>query len=103
MQTRNPLFDDLSRVMTSAAGAFQGAREEVETRVRTQLERIIADMDLVDRDSFEAVKAMASEARIENERLASEIESLRQEVAELKQAAKPKRAPRRKKADTPDS
>lgn len=103
MQTRNPLFDDLSRVMTSAAGAFQGAREEVEARVRTQLERIIADMDLVDRDSFEAVKAMASEARIENERLAAEIESLRMEIAELKTATKPKRAPRRKKADTPDA
>lgn len=100
MQTRNPLFDDISRVMTSAAGAFQGAREEVEARVRTQLERVIADMDLVDREAFEAVKAMAAEARIENERLAAEIESLRREVAELK---KPKRAPRRKKAETPDA
>ncbi|WP_417519454.1 accessory factor UbiK family protein [Minwuia sp.] len=100
MQTRNPLFDDISKVMTSAAGAFQGAREEVEAKLRTQLERIVADMDLVDRESFEAVKEMASEARMENERLAAEIETLRQEVAELK---KPKRAPRRKKADEADS
>ncbi|WP_416898813.1 MAG: accessory factor UbiK family protein [Minwuia sp.] len=74
MQTRNPLFDDLSRVMTSAAGAFQGARDEVEARVRTHLERIVADMDLVDRDEFEAVKEMAANARAENERLAAEIE-----------------------------
>ena len=103
MQSRNPLFDDLSRVMTSAAGAFQGAREEVEARVRTQLERILADMDLVDRDAFEAVKEMAAEARIENERQAAEIESLRQEIAELKAPPKPKRAPRRKKADEPDA
>lgn len=100
MQTRNPLFDDLSRVMTSAAGAFQGARDEVEAKFRTQLERIVADMDLVDRDSFEAVKAMAAEARVENERLAGEIESLRQELAELK---KPKRAARPKKPAEPDA
>lgn len=103
MQTRNPLFDDLSRVATSAAGAFQGAREEVETRIRTQLERIIADMDLVDRDSFEAVKAMASEARIENERLAAEIESLRHDLSVLKTSSAPRRAPRKKKADEADA
>lgn len=103
MQTRNPLFDDISRVMTSAAGAVQGAREEVEARVRTQLERVIADMDLVDRDSFEAVKAMAAEARIENERLAQEIESLRAELATLKKPAAPKRAPRKKKPADPDT
>lgn len=95
MQTRNPLFDDIARLMTSAAGAMQGARDEAEAAVRNRLERILADMDLVDRESFEAVKGMAAEARLENERLAGEIESLRREVEELK---KPKRAPRRKKA-----
>lgn len=97
MQTRNPLFDDMSKLMTSAAGAMQGAREEVEARIRTQLERVIADMDLVDRDSFEVVKAMAVEARLENERLAVEIESLKSQIA----AAKP--APRKRAAKKPAS
>ena len=69
MQTRHPLFDDLSRLMTSAAGTFQGARDEMEGLVRTRLERILADMDLVDRESFETVREMAAEARLENERL----------------------------------
>lgn len=100
MQTRNPLFDDIARLVTSAAGTFQGAREEAEARVRTWLERILADMDLVDRDSFEAVKEMAARARLENERLAAEIESLRAEVAELKAKKTP---PRRKKPAEPTS
>jgi len=92
MQTRNPLFDDMSKLMTSAAGAMQGAREEVEARIRTQLERVIADMDLVDRDSFEAVKAMAVEARLENERLAGEIESLKSQIAAAKPATRKRAA-----------
>lgn len=95
MQTRNPLIDDIARLMTSAAGAMQGARDEAEAAVRTRLERILADMDLVDRESFETVREMAAEARMENERLSAELAELRAEVAELK---KPKRAPRRKKA-----
>lgn len=93
MQTRNPLFDDLSRLMTSAAGTFQGARDEMEGLVRTRLERILADMDLVDRESFETVREMAAEARLENERLAAELADLKTELAALKQA---KPAPRRK-------
>lgn len=95
MQTRNPLFDDLSRLMTSAAGTFQGARDEMEGLLRTRLERILADMDLVDRESFETVREMASEARLENERLASELAGLKAELAALKQA---QAAPRRKPA-----
>jgi len=97
MQTRNPLFDDLSRLMTSAAGTFQGARDEMEGLLRSRLERILADMDLVDRESFETVREMASEARLENERLATELAGLKAEIAGLK-AAKP--APRRKPAST---
>ncbi|MDF1722648.1 MAG: accessory factor UbiK family protein [Minwuia sp.] len=95
MQTRNPLFDDLSRLMTSAAGTFQGARDEMEGLVRTRMERILADMDLVDRESFETVREMAAEARLENERLAAELTVLKAEVAALKKA---KPAARRKSA-----
>ena len=84
MQTRNPLFDDLSRLMTSAAGTFQGARDEVETLFRSRIERILADMDLVDRDSFEAVREMAEEARLENDRLRAELEALKAEIATIK-------------------
>ncbi len=92
MQTRNPLFDDLSRLMTSAAGTFQGARDEMEALVRTRMERILADMDLVDRESFETVREMAAEARLENERLATELADLKAEIAALTKAKPATRA-----------
>jgi BMFP domain-containing protein YqiC len=72
-ETRGRVFDELGRLMTDAAGAAAGVRREIETLGRQQVARIIADLDLVRRDEFEAVKAMASRAREENERLEARI------------------------------
>ncbi len=76
MQTDNRLIDDLAKVAASAVGVAAGMREEVEARVRHQFERILEGMELVSRDEFEAVKAMAAEARAENERLAARLATL---------------------------
>ena len=76
MQTRNPILDDLARVATGAMSALGGVKEEVEARVRDQIARILDGMDLVRRDEFEAVKAMAAKAREENETLAQRIAAL---------------------------
>lgn len=76
MQTQNRILDDLARVAASAVGAVQGARQEVEAAVRARLEKMLADMDLVTRDEFEVVKAMAEKAREENERLAERLAAL---------------------------
>ena len=67
MQSQNRFFDDMARVAGGAASALSGVREEIEARVRGQLERILAGMDLVSREEFEAVKAMAAKARAEQE------------------------------------
>lgn len=69
MQTDNPFLDGLARFFTDAAGAAQSFREELDTFVRQRLERLVADMDFVPREEFEAVKAMAAKARSENEAL----------------------------------
>ena len=63
------IFDDFSRLMTDASGLASGVRREVETAVRGQVERLLAAMDIVSREEYEAVKAMAALARDENERL----------------------------------
>ena len=76
MQTRNRLLDDLARVAGSAAGVAAGLKDEVESRLRQQFERVLDGFELVDRDEFEAVKAMAAEARAENQRLAARIADL---------------------------
>ncbi|MDX5366234.1 MAG: accessory factor UbiK family protein, partial [Alphaproteobacteria bacterium] len=75
-QTQNRIFDELGRLFTNAAGAAQGVRQEIETVIKGQAERLIADMDLVTREEFEAVRAMAQLAREENEALKARIEAL---------------------------
>jgi BMFP domain-containing protein YqiC len=67
MQSQNRFFDDVARVAAGAAGALTGVRSEIEARFRNQLERVLAGMDLVTREEFEAVKAMAAKAREEQE------------------------------------
>jgi BMFP domain-containing protein YqiC len=70
MQTRNPFLDELSKMSTSAMGLAQAAGEEAKAAFRAQSDRIAAEMDLVRRDEFDALKA--------------EIAALRAEVATLK-------------------
>ncbi len=76
MQTQSPFFDDLAKLMSDAAGAVDGVRREAETVARGQLQRLLADMDLVTREDFETVRDMAVAARAENEKLAARIASL---------------------------
>lgn len=83
-QTNNRLFDELARLMTDAAGMAQGARREVETLMRSQGERILREMDVVKREEFDAVKAMAVKAREENEAMAARVARLEAEIAALK-------------------
>ncbi len=82
-QGPNRLFDEFAKLMTDAAGAAQGLRREAETAFRAQAERFMADMDLVKRDEFDAVKEMAANARAENESLKSKVESLEARIAAL--------------------
>jgi hypothetical protein len=76
MQTQNRLLDDLARVATSALGVAAGMRAELEARLRDQFERVLSGMDLVTREEFDAVKAMAAKARAEQEDLAARLAAL---------------------------
>jgi len=78
MQTRSPMFDDLAQLLTSAAGAAQGVREEVETMVRAQVERAADQLDLVSREEFDAVRAMAVAAQERADALEAEIAALKE-------------------------
>jgi BMFP domain-containing protein YqiC len=83
-QTTNRFLDEFSKLLTDAAGAAQGMRREVETLMKAQGERILRDMDVVQREEFEAVKEMAAKARDENERLSARIGELESELARLR-------------------
>lgn len=99
MQTNNRLFDDLARVANGAAGTLAGMRAEVETLIKARLERLMAEMDVVPRDEFEALKAMALKARADNEALAARVADLEAAAAKPKRAAAPKKAASRKPAN----
>lgn len=94
MQTSNRLFDDLARVASGAFNTLSGLREEVETRVRERMERMAADLDLVTREEFDAVRAMAVKAREAQEELEARVARLEAALAKQgkPQAAAPKRA-----------
>lgn len=85
MNGSSRLLDDLGRLMTDAAGVASGVRREVDSVVKSQIERLLRDVDVVTREEFEAVREMAVIAREENE-------SLKARIAALEAAASPKSA-----------
>ncbi|HUV32756.1 MAG TPA: accessory factor UbiK family protein [Devosiaceae bacterium] len=81
MDQGSKIFDELGRLMNDAASVADGIRREVETVVRSQMERIVADLDLVKRDDFEALKEL-----VRNH--SDEIAGLRKELDALKSRKK---------------
>jgi BMFP domain-containing protein YqiC len=81
MQSDNRFLDDAARLAGGALGTLAGVRREIEQLARAQLERILANMNLVGRDEFEAVKAMAAKARSEQEDLAERVAALEAALA----------------------
>ena len=82
MQTQSAFFDELAKMMTEAAGAADGVRREAETVFRSQVQRLVADMDFVPREEFEVVRDMARAAREENEALTARTAALEKRLEE---------------------
>jgi hypothetical protein len=82
-QTTNRFFDELAKLMTDATGAAQGVRSEIDTLIRGQAEKVLRDLDIVQREEFDAMKAMALKAREENAQLEKRIAELEGELALL--------------------
>lgn len=76
MATDNPFLDQLAKLMTNAAGAAKGMRDELGTLIKTQTERIVNDLNLVPREEFDAMKSMHAKSR-------KEVEELRARLAVL--------------------
>jgi BMFP domain-containing protein YqiC len=85
MQSQNKLFDDFVKVMNGAAGTIAGMTREAQAAMQERMREWIGGLDLVSREEFEAVKAMAVAAREQNEALAARLDALEG------QAAKPAR------------
>ncbi len=98
MQTDNRLLDDLARVASGALGVVAGMRKEVETRLREQFAHVLGDADMVGRDEFDAVQAMAAKARDEQETLAARLAAIEAKLGLAKPAKAKKKAARKKAA-----
>jgi BMFP domain-containing protein YqiC len=90
-QTSNRFFDEMARLMNDAAGVAQGVRREVDGLFRAQVERILRDFNVVQREEFEAIKEMARLAREDSEALKARVEALEAKI-ESKPAKKGKGA-----------
>ena len=95
MQTRSRILDDIVRLTNGAAGVASGMRDEVETLVQHRLERVLEGLDLVRREEFEAVEAVAIKAREEQEALEKRVAALEKKLA----ASARKKAPAKPKTD----
>ena len=74
MQSQNPLLDELAKAANAAVGIAQAAGEEARAAFRSGADRMAANMDLIRREEFEALKA--------------EVAALRAELAATKKPAK---------------
>jgi len=89
-QTSSRFFDEFAKLMTNAAGAAQGVRQEVDTLFKAQAERVLREIDVVTREEFDAFREMAVKARMQNEVLEKRIVELENTVARLTPAKKAK-------------
>ena len=80
-QTNNRLIDEIARLATDAAAVAQGARREVETVMRGQVERLLSEANVVSRDDFEAVKMIATRAADEVDDLRARVDALEERLA----------------------
>lgn len=88
MQTKSPAFDDIANLMTNAFGAAKGVGDEVRAAARARADGFIADMDLVSRDEFEAVKIMAANAQGEVVELKAQVKKMDAAIKSMKRKIK---------------
>jgi BMFP domain-containing protein YqiC len=81
MQSQNRLFDDLVKVLNGAAGTVAGMSREAEGALRERTRDWLGGQDMVSREEFEAVRAMAAAARDENAALRARIDALEASAA----------------------
>jgi BMFP domain-containing protein YqiC len=81
MQTQSSVLDEMAKLLTGAMGLAQGASDEAKSFMRAQADRFAAEMDLVSRDEFEAVKELAAAARGEADALRARVEALEAKLA----------------------
>ena len=82
MKQGSKVFDDIGRLMNDAAGVAEGVRREAETAFNSQMERVVADLNLVRREEFDVLREIVD---VQGE----EIAQLQKELAAFRTRKKP--------------
>lgn len=90
------VLDDLMRVASGAVGTVVGLRDEAGQQMRERFDRVLAKSDMVSREEFEVVRALAAKARAEQEILAERLSVLEGKLAEATAKTTLKAAPKRR-------
>ena len=83
MQSDNRILDDMAKVATGALGSLTGLKQEIESKVQQHLERLLGRMNLVSREEFDAMKAVAQEARAEQIKLERRLQEIERKLANI--------------------
>ena len=100
MQTQSRILDDLARLATGAAGSVLGVRDEMRAQMRDRIEQMLAGLDLVPRDEFEALREVAVRAREAQEALEARVAALEAKLAEATTGGATKPAAARSRGTT---
>lgn len=77
MSKREKVLDDIAGVAGGAVGVISNAKQSIGDAIKTHVDSIAHDMDLVPRDEFERLEHMIVELREEQEKLKQEIALLK--------------------------
>lgn len=86
MQSQNRMLDDFVKMLNGAAGTFAGMGREAEGGLRDKMREWVGGLDMVSREEFDAVKAMAAAARDQNDALEARIAALEARAAKSAKA-----------------
>ena len=100
MQTNSRIFDDIARLASGALGTAQGVKTEWDNLLHQRMERMIANMDLVPREEFDAIKAMVVSLSETVEKQQAQIAALEKKIASPRKAATPRKSKASTKSDS---
>ena len=78
------IFNKLAEVMSETAGLANGVKKEVEIIAKSQVERILNDFEVVQRDEFDVMKEMLVNSSDTINKLEKKIKSLENQIKKLK-------------------
>ncbi len=76
MTKSSKIIDDLAQLAGGAAGLVSGVQQQIRDDIKTRMEEMAANMDLIPREEFERLEVMLQKALTEQEALKKRLDKL---------------------------